>query len=79
MAKSKWRIVLLIITNVSVVFMALILNGFELCNIIAPLITIYVLLPYIAYVMESGRFSQYHAILSQTAKERDKKYSVKSP
>ncbi len=39
----------------------------------------YVLLPYITYVMESGRFSQYPAILSQMAKERDKKYSVKSP
>ena len=39
----------------------------------------YVLLPYITYVMESGRFSQYPAILSRTAKERDKKYSVKSP
>ena len=39
----------------------------------------YVLLPYINYVMESGRFSQYPAILSRTAKERDKKYSVKSP
>ncbi len=40
---------------------------------------LYVLLPYITYVMESGRFSQYPAILSRTAKERDKKYSVKSP
>ncbi len=39
----------------------------------------YVLLPYITYVMQSGRFSQCPAILSQTAKERDKKYSVKSP
>ena len=39
----------------------------------------YVLLPYIIYVMQSGRFSQCPAFLSQTAKERDKKYSVKSP
>ncbi len=33
----------------------------------------YVLLPYITYVMQSGRFSQCPALLSQTAKERDKK------
>ncbi len=39
----------------------------------------YVLLPYIIYVMQWGRFSQYPAFLSRTAKERDKKYSVKSP
>ncbi len=38
----------------------------------------YVLLLYIIYVMESGRFSQCPAFLSQTGKERDKKYSVKS-
>jgi hypothetical protein len=38
-----------------------------------------VLLPYIIYVMQSGRFSQCPAFLSQTAKERDKNYSVKSP
>ncbi len=31
------------------------------------------------YVMQSGHFSQCTAFLSQTAKERDKKYSVKSP
>ncbi len=29
--------------------------------------------------MESGCFSQYPAFLSRTAKERDKKYSVKWP
>ena len=34
----------------------------------------YVLLPYIIYVMESGRFSQCPAFLSRTAKQRDKKY-----
>jgi hypothetical protein len=39
----------------------------------------YVLLPYFIYFMESGRFSQFHAFLSRTAKKRDKKYSVKSP
>jgi len=39
----------------------------------------YVLLPNIIYVMQSRRFSQYPAILSWTAKERDKNYSVKSP
>ena len=39
----------------------------------------YVLLPYIIYVMPSGRFSQCPASLWQTAKERDIKYSVKSP
>ena len=39
----------------------------------------YVLSPYIIYVMQSGRFSQCPAILSRIAKERDKKYSVKSP
>jgi hypothetical protein len=39
----------------------------------------YVLLPYIIYVMQSRRFSQSPAFLSQTAKERDEKYSVKSP
>jgi hypothetical protein len=39
----------------------------------------YVLLPNIIYVMQSRRFSQYPAILSWTEKERDKKYSVKSP
>ncbi len=31
------------------------------------------------YFMQSGHFSQCPAFLSQTAKERDKKYSVKSP
>ncbi len=39
----------------------------------------YVLLTYIVYVMQSHHFSQYPAFLSQTAKERDKKYIVKSP
>jgi hypothetical protein len=39
----------------------------------------YVLLPYIIYVMLSRRFSHCPAFLSRTAKERDKKYSVKSP
>jgi hypothetical protein len=39
----------------------------------------YVLLPYIIYVMQSRRFSQCTAILSWTAKERDKKYIGKSP
>jgi hypothetical protein len=39
----------------------------------------YVLLPYIIYVMPSGRFSHCPAFLSRTAKERDKKYRVKSP
>jgi hypothetical protein len=39
----------------------------------------YVLLPHIIYVMQSGRFSQCTAFFSQTAKERDKKYSVKTP
>ncbi len=39
----------------------------------------YVLLPYIIYVMQSGHFSLCPAFLSRTAKERDKKYSVKSP
>ena len=39
----------------------------------------YVLSPYIIYVMQSGHFSQFPAFLSLTAKERDKKYSVKSP
>ncbi len=38
----------------------------------------YVLLPYIIYVMQPRRFSQSPAFLSRTAKERDKKYSVKS-
>ncbi len=38
----------------------------------------YVLLPYII-VMESGRFSQSPAFLWRTTKERDKKYSIKSP
>ena len=33
--------------------------------------TFYVLLPYISYVMEAGRFSQCPAFLSRTAKERD--------
>ncbi len=46
---------------------------------ISNLIFYYVLLPYIIYVMQSGRFSQCPAFLLQTAKERDKKYSVKSP
>jgi hypothetical protein len=41
-------------------------------------IKIYVLLPYIVYVMQSRHFSQYPAFLSRTAKERDKKYIVKS-
>ncbi len=36
---------------------------------------IYVLLPYIIYVMQSVVFHN----IPQTAKERDKKYSVKSP
>jgi hypothetical protein len=36
----------------------------------------YVLLPYIIYVMQSGRFSQSPAFLSRMAKERDEKYSV---
>ncbi len=40
---------------------------------------VYVLLPYITYVTQSGRFSQCPAFLSRMAKERDKKYSVKSP
>jgi hypothetical protein len=39
----------------------------------------YVLLPYITYVTQSGRFSQCPAFLSRMAKERDKKYSVQSP
>jgi hypothetical protein len=39
----------------------------------------YVLLPYIIYVMPSGHFSHCPPFISQTAKERDKKYSVKSP
>ncbi len=39
----------------------------------------YVLLPYIIYVMQSRRFSHCPAFLSRTAKQRDKKYSVKSP
>ena len=39
---------------------------------------IYVLLLYIIYVMQSGRFSQSPAFLSRTAKEWDEKYSVKS-
>jgi hypothetical protein len=39
----------------------------------------YVLLPNIIYVMQSRRFSQYPAFLSQMAKERDKKYIVQSP
>jgi hypothetical protein len=34
---------------------------------------------YLLYIMESGRFSQCPAFLSRTAKERDKKYSIKSP
>jgi hypothetical protein len=38
---------------------------------------VYVLLPYITYVTQSGRFSQCPAFLSRMAKERDKKYSVK--
>jgi len=42
-------------------------------------ITFYVLLPYIIYVMQSRCFSQSPAFLLQTAKERDKKYIVKSP
>ena len=41
--------------------------------------TFYVLLPYIIYVMESGSFPQSPAFLSRTAKEGDKKYSVKTP
>ena len=47
--------------------------------VVCVLIIFYVLLPYIIYVMELGRFSQSPAFLSRTAKERDKKYSVKSP
>ncbi len=39
----------------------------------------YVLLPYIIYVIQSGCFSQSPAFISRTAKERDKKYIVKSP
>ena len=39
----------------------------------------YVLLPYIIYVMQSRRFSQRPAFLSRKAKQRDKKYIVKSP
>jgi hypothetical protein len=42
-------------------------------------IIFYVLLPYIIYVMPSGRFSHCPAFLSRTAKQRDKKYIVKSP
>jgi len=42
-------------------------------------LSFYVLLPYIIYVMQSRRFSQCPALFSRTAKERDKKYSVKSP
>ncbi len=38
----------------------------------------YVLLPYIIYVMQSRHFSQCPSFLSRTAKERDKKYIVKS-
>ncbi len=38
--------------------------------------TIYVLLPYIIYVMKARCFSQSPAFLSRTAKERDKKYIV---
>ena len=37
----------------------------------------YVIWPYIIYVMESVRFSHSPAFLLRTAKERDKKYSVK--
>jgi hypothetical protein len=37
----------------------------------------YVLLPYIIYVMQSRRFSQYPAFISRTAKEWDKKCIVK--
>ena len=40
-------------------------------------IILYVLLPYIIYVMESDHVSQSPAFLLQTAKERDKKYSAK--
>ena len=40
---------------------------------------LYILLPYIIYVIESGRFSHSPAFLSRTTKERDKKYSVKTP
>jgi hypothetical protein len=39
----------------------------------------YVLLPYIIYVMQSRRSSQCPALFSRTAKQRDKKYIVKSP
>ncbi len=39
----------------------------------------YVLLTYIIYVMQSRRFSQCPAFLSRKAKQRDKKYIVKSP
>ncbi len=44
-----------------------------------PVKSFYVLLPYIIYVMPSGRFSHCPAFLSRTAKQRDKKYIVKSP
>jgi hypothetical protein len=65
-------------------FIYLISNGSFLSLVLVNTATnhykeFYVLLPYIIYVMESGRFSQYPAFLSRVAKERDKKYSVKSP
>jgi hypothetical protein len=42
-------------------------------------IYVYVLSPYIIYIMQSRRFSQSPAFLSWTAKKRDKKYIVKWP
>ncbi len=56
----------------------------DFCSALAALVgpiqnIFYVLLPYIVYVMQSRRFSQHPAFISRTAKERDKKYIVKSP
>jgi hypothetical protein len=48
-------------------------------SVVDPDLGFYVLLPYIIYVMPSGRFSHCPAFLSRTAKQRDKKYIVKSP
>jgi hypothetical protein len=62
------------------------LHSIETITINVPLfkklrdiIFFYVLLPYIIYFMQSRHFSQYPAFISLKAKERDKKYIVKSP
>ncbi len=78
---DKWNLILLLASCRSF-FLNLICKKFCNLNIVWPLqlsyhFIFYVLLPYIIYVMQSDRFSQCPAFLSQTAKELDKKVQRK--